>query len=172
MPGGGRVSLRPRSRTMAGCTATRTRTWCSAKRLRRNIRAPCARSASIRACCRTRPGTRDLLNYDVVPAKAGTQNHRPRLRARRPPQRPKDSPRRMGPDLRQDDDIIFIILDLLRRLLRHRRRGARDRGPAHVARLRLIVTADPVHGLAIVPHHEIMHGPSVHMDELRLGGML
>src|SRR5690242_11352082 len=61
---------------------------------------------------------------------------------------------------------------LLRRLLRDGRLGAGDGGAAHVARLRLIVAADPVHGLAIVPHHEIMQLPFVDVDELRLRRVL
>ena len=52
-----------------------------------------------------------------------------------------------------DDGVRRVIL---RRLLRHRRRVAGDRRAAHVARLRLVVAAHPVHGLAIVPHHEIV----------------
>ena len=54
----------------------------------------------------------------------------------------------------------------------HRRLGAGDRGAAHVARLRLVVAADPVHGLAVVPHHEVMQRPFVDVDELRLRGVL
>src|SRR6267378_5337938 len=61
---------------------------------------------------------------------------------------------------------------LLRRLLRHGWRGAGDRRAAHVARLRLIVTPHPVHGLAVVPHHEIMQRPFVDVDEFALGGVL
>ena len=61
---------------------------------------------------------------------------------------------------------------LLRRLLRDRRLGAGHRGAAHVARLRLVVAAHPVHGLAVVPHHEVMQRPFVDVDEFRLRGVL
>ena len=54
---------------------------------------------------------------------------------------------------------------LLRRLLLHRRLGAGHRGAAHVAGLRLVVAADAVHGLAVVPHHEVMQRPFVDVDE-------
>src|ERR1700686_4103301 len=60
----------------------------------------------------------------------------------------------------------------LRRLLRDRRRGAGHRGAAHVARLRLVVAPHAVHGLAVVPHHEIMHRPFVDVDEFRTRGVL
>src|SRR5690349_4245979 len=65
-----------------------------------------------------------------------------------------------------------VAARLLRRLLRHRGFGARHRGAAHVARLRLIVAAHAMHGLPVIPHHEIMHRPSVDMDEFRPRGML
>src|SRR6478752_7024719 len=61
---------------------------------------------------------------------------------------------------------------LLRRLLRHRRLSTRHRGAAHVARLRLVVAAHAMHGLAVVPHHEVMQRPFVDVDELRLRGVL
>src|SRR6185436_16422730 len=62
--------------------------------------------------------------------------------------------------------------ELLRRLLLHRWFGAGHRGAAHVAGLRLVVAADAVHGLAIVPHHEVMQRPFVDVDELRLRRVL
>ena len=43
--------------------------------------------------------------------------------------------------------------------------GAGDRGAAHVAGLRLVVAAHAVHGLAVVPHHEVMQRPFVDVDE-------
>src|ERR1700704_1132621 len=61
---------------------------------------------------------------------------------------------------------------LLRRLLLHRRLGAGYRRPAHVAGLRLVVAADAVHGLAVVPHHEVMQRPFMDVDECRLCGVL
>src|SRR6202035_602978 len=75
----------------------------------------------------------------------------------------------LGRPVKPGDDGLWLRgpLALLRRLLRHRWCGAGYRGPAHVARLRLVVAADPVHGLAVVPHHEVMQRPFVDMDELR-----
>ena len=61
---------------------------------------------------------------------------------------------------------------LLRRLLLHRRLGAGHRRAAHVAGLRLVVAPHAVHGLAIVPHHEVMQRPFMDMDELALRGVL
>ena len=49
---------------------------------------------------------------------------------------------------------------LLRRLLRHRRLRSGHRGAAHVARLRLVVAAYAVHGLAVV---HITRSCSVHL---------
>ena len=66
----------------------------------------------------------------------------------------------------------MALRPLLRRLLRHRRLGAGNRRAAHVAGLRLVVAADPVHGLAVVPHHEVMQLPFVGVDEFRLCGVL
>src|SRR3954447_16557206 len=60
---------------------------------------------------------------------------------------------------------------LLRRLLRHRRRGTGDRGAAHVAGLRLVVAAHAMHGLAVVPHHEVMQLPFMDVNEFRLRGV-
>ena len=51
------ASWKPRSSTMAGCIARPIPTSCSAAPLRKNIRARCARSASIPACCRAMRGT-------------------------------------------------------------------------------------------------------------------
>ena len=50
--------------------------------------------------------------------------------------------------------------------------SAGDRGAAHVARLRLVVAAHAVHGLAVVPHHEVMQRPFVDVDEFGLRGVL
>src|SRR6476660_1866590 len=66
------------------------------------------------------------------------------------------------------DSTMNHRANLLRRLLRHRGLGAGDRSTPHVARLRLIVTANAVHGLAVIPHHEVVHRPFVDMDELPL----
>ncbi len=46
------------ARTMAGCIATPIRIWCSVATSRKNTCARCARSGSIPACCRTKPGMR------------------------------------------------------------------------------------------------------------------
>jgi transposase len=61
---------------------------------------------------------------------------------------------------------------LLRSLLRDRRLAAGDRGAAHVAGLRLVVAAHAVHGLAVVPHHEVVQRPFMDVDEFRLRGVL
>ena len=61
---------------------------------------------------------------------------------------------------------------LLRGLLLHSRLGSGYRRAAHVAGLRLVVAADAVHGLAVVPHHEVMQRPFVDIDELRLRRVL
>src|ERR1700730_18987908 len=48
-----------------------------------------------------------------------------------------------------------------------------ERGAAHVAYLaRLPIASDPMHSLAIVPHHKIMLPPNVGVNELSLGRML
>src|SRR5438132_8674361 len=58
---------------------------------------------------------------------------------------------------------------LCHRHLEGRRSVALERGAAHVAHLaRLLVTPGPMHGLAVVPHHEIMLPPGVGVDELSL----
>ena len=51
-------------------------------------------------------------------------------------------------------------------------RGARDRGPAHIARLAFVVAPHAMHHLAVVPHDQIAHAPLVDVDELRLRGVL
>src|SRR5215211_1222866 len=61
---------------------------------------------------------------------------------------------------------------LLRGLLGHCWLVASHRGAAHVAGLRLVVAADTVHGLAIVPHHKVMLRPLVDVDEFRSGCVL
>ena len=60
MPAGLRGNWRRKSRATAGCIVRRIRIWCSATTSKTNICARCARSASIRARCRTPPGTRKL----------------------------------------------------------------------------------------------------------------
>jgi ABC-type glycerol-3-phosphate transport system substrate-binding protein len=67
---------------------------------------------------------------------------------------------------------LHADLNLLRRHLRHRRCVARHRGPPHVARLRVVIAAHPVHGLAVVPDHQVVERPFVHVDEARLGRVL
>jgi hypothetical protein len=59
------------------------------------------------------------------------------------------------------------------------RLGLRDRwaiagegGAAHVARLLGGERAAAVHGLAVVPHHQIADRPFMRVDELALGGVL
>ena len=54
----------------------------------------------------------------------------------------------------------------------HRRLGAGHRRAPHVARLRLVVAPHAVHGLAVVPHHEVMQRPFMDMDEFALRGVL
>src|SRR5260370_5648724 len=62
---------------------------------------------------------------------------------------------------------------LCHRHLEGRRSVALKRGAAHVAHLaRLLVAPGPMHGLAVVPHHEIMLPPGVGVDELSLGRVL
>src|SRR5689334_24909007 len=66
----------------------------------------------------------------------------------------------------------FMGASWLRLDLSGRGRGARDRGPTHVARLALVVAAHAMHHLAVVPHDEIPHAPLVDVHELRLRGVL
>src|SRR5271169_3316076 len=107
---------------------------------RRNTPARCARSGSIRACCRTKRGTLRR------PA------HEPTVTAIRP--------------------LSGLPRPSLCRLLRDGGLGAGHRGAPHVARLRMVVAAYAMHGLAVVPHHEIMHGPFVDVDKFALCCML
>src|SRR5262245_21109681 len=65
-----------------------------------------------------------------------------------------------------------MTAELLRGFLRHRRRVARDRGASHVARLPLVVAPAAMHGLAVVPHDEVVELPLVRVDEARLRGVL
>ena len=120
--------------------------------------ARCARSASIPACCRTRPGTREVkfvgwANAYAVPTVY--QRYVSWMVGTRKP---------------ACDDYGYG--NLLRRLLLHRWLGAGHRRAAHVAGLRLVVAAHAVHGLAVVPHHEVMQRPLMDMNELGLRGVL
>src|SRR6266849_10404997 len=56
--------------------------------------------------------------------------------------------------------------------LRHGRSVAAERGATHVARLVRREGPGTVHGLTVVPHHQITHPPLVGIDELALGGVL
>src|SRR5262249_56978591 len=49
---------------------------------------------------------------------------------------------------------------------------AHQGGAPHVARFVRREGARAVHGLAVVPHHEVAHRPLVRVDELTLRGML
>src|SRR5690242_20033445 len=49
-------------------------------------------------------------------------------------------------------------------LSRHRLAG--DGGAAHVARLRVVETAHPMHGLPVVPHHQVVLLPAMDVDVL------
>src|ERR1700676_5191677 len=138
---------------------------------RRNTSGRCARSGSIQVCCRTKPGTRSAgvqHTHSVVPAKAGTYTPRPFIRAEWETPFAAISAGGYGSRFRGDDGLFWFTASLLRRLLRDGGFGAGDRGAAHVAGLRLVVAADPVHGLAVVPHHEIMQRPFVDVDEFAL----
>src|SRR5271166_7140497 len=45
-----------------------------------------------------------------------------------------------------------------------------DRGALHVAfPAQVVEFGSPVHGAAVVPHHEIAHAPAMRVDELALG---
>ena len=102
---GGRASSRTKSRAMAGCIATPIPIWCSATTSRTNTRAPCARSASIPACCRTTRGTRSSI---VMPGLT-------RLPAAASARRRPDHLLRCAMDARSSPRMTSA---LLRRLLR------------------------------------------------------
>src|SRR5580692_11317505 len=47
------------------------------------------------------------------------------------------------------------------------RRVASDGGPTHIAHFGFVEAAHPMHGLAVVPHHQVELPPSVDIDILR-----
>ena len=79
---------------------------------------------------------------------------------------------RNKPDPKQANPQRSRTGALFGRLLLHRRLAAGHGGAPHVAGLRLVVATDPVHGLAVVPHHEVMQRPLMDEDEFRSRGML
>src|SRR5260370_1910498 len=145
----------------------------------KNTSARCARSGSIRACCRTKPGTPDTTTVSslrtqgpIIPIANRDRDGRSLALIER-----YDFTRdgtAYGSLLSQGRRCVLYVyfVVLLGRLLRDGRRGAGHRGAAHVARLRLVVAADAVHGLAVVPHPAVVHRPFVHVHQFPLRGGL
>src|SRR5260370_20733239 len=138
----------------------------------KNTSARCARSGSIRACCRTKPGTPDTNTVSslrtqgpIIPIANRDRDGCSIALIERYDFTRDGTP--YGSLLSQGRRcalyVYFVVL--LRRLLRDGRRGAGHRGAAHVARLRLVVAADGAHGLGVLPHHQAVPRPVYHLDE-------
>src|SRR5262249_54527014 len=64
--------------------------------------------------------------------------------------------------------VTAFVWTLLRTLLRHRRLVAHQRRAPNVSRLVVRKRPCAMHRLAVVPHDEITHPPSMRIDELAL----